>query len=167
MKTLSDIYRHYSPEVYRFALGLSGDPAWAEDITSETFVRAMVSPNPIRNETVKGYLFTIARNLYLQDVKKAQRFVMLDEQMADHEPSPEHTAFNQDELHRVLSNLQKLSEVDRTALLMRAHHELPYSEIAQALNISQTAAKVKVHRARAKLARLMQMALDKEAADHA
>lgn len=59
---------------------LSGNRAEGEDLTSETFVRASTSPEAIRTETVKGYLFTIARNLYLQGVRKSKRHVELDEQ---------------------------------------------------------------------------------------
>jgi len=59
------LYVRYSPDVFRFALYLSGDRHDAEDITSETFVRAWTAPGPIRAATVKGYLLTIARNLFL------------------------------------------------------------------------------------------------------
>ena len=48
--------------------------------------------------------------------------------------------------------MQALPEIDRAVLLMRAHDDLSYEEIAAALGISVTAAKVKVHRARARLA---------------
>jgi RNA polymerase sigma-70 factor (ECF subfamily) len=55
--------------VFRFALYLSGNRSDAEDITSETFVRAWTSSARIRTNTVKGYLFTIARNFYLQGTR--------------------------------------------------------------------------------------------------
>ena len=55
-------------------------------------------------------------------------------------------------LARVRDVLGTLSEVDRSALLLRALHDMPYDEIARALGISTAAAKVKVHRARLKLA---------------
>jgi RNA polymerase sigma-70 factor, ECF subfamily len=54
----------------------------------------------------------------------------------------------------VLAGLQKLPEVDRAALLMRAFEEMPYEEIARALGLSLAAVKVKVHRARLALAGL-------------
>lgn len=57
MNTLHQIYQQYAAAVYRFALGLCGDPAWADDLASETFVRALVSPKPIRLETVRAYLW--------------------------------------------------------------------------------------------------------------
>jgi RNA polymerase sigma-70 factor (ECF subfamily) len=52
----------------------------------------------------------------------------------------------------VLAALQALPEIDRAAVLMRAEEGMSYEEIAAALGISLPAAKVKVHRARLKLA---------------
>ncbi|MCB9135768.1 MAG: sigma-70 family RNA polymerase sigma factor [Anaerolineales bacterium] len=152
MATLNEIYQKYALDVYRFALGLCGDPAWADDLTSETFVRALVSPKPIRTETVKAYLFTITRNLYLQAWHKAKRQTSLDEMLPDSHPGPEHLAAQQDEYRTILAALQTLSEPDRTALLMRVRDELPYEDIATALGLSLAAVKVKVHRARLKMA---------------
>ena len=53
----------------------------------------------------------------------------------------------------MLAALAELPEIDRTALLLRVDEGLPYEDIAAILDISPTAARVKVHRARAKLAR--------------
>ena len=154
MDTLSEIYQRYAHELYRFALGLSGDPAWAEYLTAETFVRALVSPNPIRTRTVKAYLVTIARNLYLQAWRKERRMMVLNENLSDSRPGPERLAERQDELRAILAGLQTLPEMDRTALLMRAQDELPYDVIASVLGISLAAVKIKIHRARLKLAKI-------------
>ena len=155
MTTLSEIFQQYAPDVYRFSLGLCGDPAWADDLTSETFVRALVSPNPIRTETVKAYLFTIARNLYLQAWHKTKRQTDLADTLPDTEPGPEHLAAQRDEMRTVLAGLQTLPEQDRTALLMRARDELPYEDIALALGISLAAVKVKIPRARTKMTKFV------------
>jgi RNA polymerase sigma-70 factor (ECF subfamily) len=152
MTDFSALYQKYVPDVFRFALYLSGNRAEAEDITSETFVRAWTSPEPIRAETVKGYLFTIARNLYLQGLRKSNRHVRLDEQMADHQASPLEQAEQRAEFRAVLAGLQELPETDRSAVLMRAVEGLPYEEIARALGITLAAVKTKIHRARLALA---------------
>ena len=59
-----------------------------------------------------------------------------------------------DELDRVLRALQEFPEVDRAALLMRADEGLPYEEIAVALGLPVATVKVKVHRARLRLAQI-------------
>lgn len=158
MNTLHDIYERYAPAVYRFALGLCGDPAWADDLTAETFVRALVSPNPIRAETVQAYLFTIARNLYLQAWRKERRLRRLEESVADGGLGPEKASEQQSDLRAALAALQSLPEIDRAALLMRAQDDLPYTAIADALGLSLAAVKVKIHRARLKVARLVKEA---------
>lgn len=154
MSDFTTIYRKYSPDVYRFALYLSGNSAEAEDITSETFVRVWASPERIEMATVKAYLFTIARNLFLQGLRKKSRNVELHSNLQDSHASPEMLTAQKTELQQVVDGLQQLPEVDRSALLMRALDELPYEEIARVLDISTSSAKVKVHRARLALAGL-------------
>jgi RNA polymerase sigma-70 factor (ECF subfamily) len=148
----SALYRKHASDVHRFALYLCGERAEAEDITSETFVRAWAAPEPIEMATVKGFLFTIARNLYLQRRRGQWRHARLDEAMPDPRAGPLDHVEKKSELDSVMTELQKLPEIDRAALLMRAFEEVPYEEIAKVLGISVSAAKVKVHRARLKLA---------------
>jgi RNA polymerase sigma-70 factor (ECF subfamily) len=150
----SALYRNHAPEVFRFALYLSGERAEAEDITAETFARAWASPEAIRAATVKGYLFTIARNLFLQSLRKKSRRAELSAETPDPQPGQLARAEQREELRAVLARLQQLPETDRAALLMRSLDGMPYEEIARALGISLPAAKVKVHRARRALADL-------------
>ena len=152
MTGFEELYKKYAADVYHFSLYLSGERGEAEDITSETFVRAWASPEPIRVATVKGYLFTIARNLFLQGLRKKSRHVELDEDLRDPHASPHAQAEHKEQLRAVLAGLQELPEIDRAALLMRAFDEMPYEEIAQSLGISLAAVKVKIHRARLALA---------------
>lgn len=153
MTDVEALYRRYAPAVYRFALSLSGDRATAEDLTSETFVRLWTARDRLDLTTVLGYLLTITRHLYLQGRRHHARRSDLVEEPADHSPGVHARLESRHELDAVLGDLQRLPEVDRAALLMRAT-ELPYEEIGAALQVSVGAAKVKVHRARRRLAAL-------------
>src|SRR5579859_2190191 len=117
MTDFEALYKKYAPDVFRFALYLSGDRGDAEDITSETFVRAWTAPEPIVLSTVKGYLLAIARNLFLQGLRKRSRAVPLDESMRDPHPGPDAQAATRAQYDAVLAGLQELPEVDRAALL--------------------------------------------------
>jgi RNA polymerase sigma-70 factor, ECF subfamily len=154
MTDFEDLYQRYARDVYRFALYLSGNKALAEDIASETFVRVWTVRDTIRTESVKGYLFTIARNLHADGRRREARHVAMPEVVLDPSPGPEVEASDRQALAAVLLALQQIPEVDRAALLMRAQDSLPYEEIARALGLSVTAARVKVHRARLRLAEL-------------
>jgi len=154
MTRFHELYERYARDVYRFALYLSGDPALAEDVTSETFIRVWSSPDPVRLSTVKAYLLTIARNLCLMELRRSSRRQNLDDTLPDTGLSVLHQVEVKDELARVLRALQELPEADRAALLMRADEGLPYEEIAVALGLPVTTVKVKVHRARLRLAQV-------------
>ncbi len=146
------LYVRYAPDVFRFALYLSGNRHDAEDITSETFVRAWSSAEPIRMATVKGYLLTIARNLFLAGERRRVPSVPVSDALLDPGPGPTARAELDSELAAAVARLQQLPEADRAALVMRAVEELPYEEIARALGLSLAAVKVKIHRARLALA---------------
>jgi RNA polymerase sigma-70 factor (ECF subfamily) len=151
MTDIENLYKRYAGDVRRFALYLCGDVVMADEITSDTFVRAWMAADRIRQPTVKGYLFAIARNGYTDLLRRAARHTQLDENMPDTRISAQTKMEQSAEVRAVLAALQQLSEMDRTVLLMRALDELPYEEIAETLGISVAAAKVKVHRARLKL----------------
>jgi RNA polymerase sigma-70 factor, ECF subfamily len=153
--TFHELYEKYAGDVYRFAHWLTGNPADARDITSETFVRAWTAPEEPRLETVKAYLFTIARNLHRKQWRRQSRLEELDEAMPDPAAQPDEAAGDQDEVRRTLAAIQTLPEMDRTVLLLRAEQGMSYEDIAAVTSLTVTAAKVKVFRARAKLAALL------------
>jgi RNA polymerase sigma-70 factor, ECF subfamily len=153
MAVFQDIYERYAQDVYRFALYLSGDTALAEDITSEAFVRLWsTDENMIRMLTVKAYLFAIARHLYVDSRRSASRHVEIDPQLPQPGDSPEAHAICKSELRDVMRLLQEMPEADRTALLLRAQQGMSYEDISRMLGISLAAVKVKIHRARLRLA---------------
>lgn len=154
--TFHTLYERYVKDVYRFAYWLTGDDAEAKDITSETFVRVWTARAEPRAESVKAYLFTIARNLFLKSRRGKNRFSKIDEEIVDKTTQPDEQAEIYSHLEQVLKALQQLSDVDRTVLIMRAEEEMSYRDIAQATGLSVAAVKVKVFRARTKINNLLQ-----------
>lgn len=151
MTDFQDLYRRYAADIYRFALFLCGNEAEAEDITAETFARAITGKAPLVPATVKGYLLTITRNLHLEMLRKRKQTGELKPEFPDPDPHPEHVLVHKTELEALQAYLQTFPETDRTALLLRADG-IAYGEIANALDITLASAKVKVHRLRQKLA---------------
>jgi RNA polymerase sigma-70 factor (ECF subfamily) len=151
MLSFQDLYASYAADIFKFAFWLSGDSQEAEDITSETFIRAWAKFDTSRTETLKAFLFTIARNLYLEGKRNSTEHQTLYDIYPDPRPGPEKQIELQSEIKDVQIFLQMLPEIDRTAFVLRVQQELPYSEIARVLGISLSSAKVKVHRVRRKL----------------
>ena len=154
MNDFQALYERHAGEVFRFSYSLSGNRALAEDLTSETFVRVWTARDRVDLTTVTGYLLTIARHLFLEGIRRDRRQGVLDYEPADAAPGPHALAEARAELDAVLADLQTIAEPDRAALLMRAHDQMSYEQIAVALGISSGAARVKVHRARLRLAEL-------------
>jgi RNA polymerase sigma-70 factor (ECF subfamily) len=102
-------------------------------------------------ETVRGYLFTIARNLFLHDLRrKGKQYPLKDTHTVPEIAVRE--VVSKEALRDTLAALQTLPETDRAALLLRAQDGVSYEEIARILGLSLSSVKVKIHRARLFLA---------------
>lgn len=151
-----EIYEQYAQDVYRYVYWMSGNTAVSEDITSETFARAWAGRDRIRTETVRAYLITIARNLYLKQQDKAKRETEIDYTLESLLPTPERSVENKLMLENIMRHLNTQSEIDRSAFMLRTVYDMPYAEIGRVLNISVSNAKVKIHRVRLKIAQAME-----------
>lgn len=74
MQSAEELYRIYSADLYRYLLFLTHSADHAEDLMMETFLRAITGANRFRGESsVKTWLFGIARNLWLQELRRQKR----------------------------------------------------------------------------------------------
>ena len=149
--TFTEIYTSYADDIYRFAFHLSGSYHNAKDITSETFIRAWAHNSTIRVETLKAYLFTIARNIYLERLRKRKNLTSIGEEIINPIPGPDKILDSKLKLEQIHRFLQTLPEVDRTVFILHIYNEIPYAEIARILELSLSVTKVKVYRVRKKL----------------
>lgn len=140
--TVEDLYREHSRAVYAFLVSLSRDPVWAEDLMQDTFAKATRSLAGYRGGNPRSWLFSIARSVFIDDVRK--RRPEPTEVLADPGTSDPDLA----ELDAIQRALATLPERQRTALLLADHAGLPYAEIAEALDATPGAVKVLIHRAR-------------------
>jgi RNA polymerase sigma-70 factor, ECF subfamily len=151
MNEIETLYRRHAPAVLRFAWGLCGDRSRAEDIVSETFVRILTRAPRLETQTALAYLLAVARNVFLRGYAR-RREVPLPDDVPAPRADPNLDLDGRADLQSVLRALHDLPEGERAALLLRVDHELSYADIASALAISVSAAKVRVHRARLRLA---------------
>ncbi len=145
-----EVYTKYARDVFRFSFWLSGSYDEANDIASETFLRMWTAKQELHTQTVKAYLFTIARNLYLKSQQAKRKKTILDE----HIVGPANIIEEQEiksRLEVTKRALQNLSVAERSVIIMRSFENMSYTEIARAMGLSLSAVKVKIHRARTKL----------------
>jgi RNA polymerase sigma-70 factor, ECF subfamily len=152
--TFHKIYKKYVEDIMRFSFWLCGNEDDAKDLTSEAFIRLWTTPSKIEVQTVKMYLMTIVRNLYLQQQQREKRKEELHENIMDSRESIDKIVQDKSELSQVMDHLQSLSEVDRTALLLLVNEGFTYQQIADYLKISLANVKVKISRSRKLLRKL-------------
>ena len=155
---LEELYRRYRMDLYRYLCFLTHDPVQAEDLLSETFVRVIKRLPTFRGECeVKTWLFGIARNIWLESLRRRHQSVSLDDLMERYitdDALTETTAARQ-KLRRVQALLQQKDERTRSVVYLRAQG-YSYQEIAQKLQITEASARVVEHRTRAWLKATLQ-----------
>lgn len=140
-------FRLHYPALYRFALRFSGDPDAAEDLVQEAFVRLLEQDLP--DDDVRPWLFVVTGNLARdRSRKRTRRRRLLEQHPPDPgQPEPPGVAVERAErIEAVRVALQKLSERDRTILLMR-EEGFRYDEIAKVIGVKQTSVGALVARA--------------------
>jgi RNA polymerase sigma-70 factor (ECF subfamily) len=128
----------------------TGDPARAEDLAQETFLRAMEAP-PARP---RPWLFAVALNLARDEGRRAVRqerhLALYGAEQDRTAPAADEALERNDRRDLVRTALERLTETDRSALLMKAEG-LNYEEIASALGLSSGAIGTTLARARKRL----------------
>src|SRR3954454_18388351 len=142
------LYERHVGGVYRYALGMLGDVADAEDVTQTTFLNAYRAyKNGTRPDKPQSWLIAIAHNVCRQRFRQAQRRpreVAFDEGIGEAE-AVEHAGPTAEELRRALS---QLPPNQRAALVMRELEGSSYAEIAGVLGITVSALETLLFRAR-------------------
>ena len=145
-----DVYIRYFNDV--FLKKLSKDESIAEEITSETFFKAMRAIDTFRHETdVRVWLCQIAKNCYFSHLKKQQRLIdtdITDIEFADGKDSVEEQIINQCDAMRIHLLLHDLSEPYKEVFMLRVFGELSFKQIASVFQKTDNWACVTYHRAR-------------------
>ncbi len=152
-RDFENLYRQYFDPVYRFALSLTLDEYRAEEITQNTFFKALQTIDGFRGEcSVKTWLCTIAKNLFFSEQRKKKAEPLEEfEQLPDASAGPEERTLLRDESARLHRHLHELPEPYKEVFLLRVFAQLSFKEIGSLFGKSENWACVAYHRARTKL----------------
>ena len=152
------LYRQHAASVYRYAFAVLGSRADAEDVAQQTFLKAYSAiAQGTRPRKAENWLLTIAHNEVRRHLRNGQARALeveLDERLE--QPEPEDGGPS---LADVLRALQHLPPAQRAALVMREFEGRSYAEMAQILDVSQSALESLIFRARRSLAEHFEEAL--------
>lgn len=152
MEDFEKLYKEYYPRVYAFLFKLCHDREMAEEMTQDTFYELYKSIHKY-NGSCKLFTFiaSIAKNVYYKYMRK-KRIEYIDieliKEIQDSKDTPEEACLRSvrsAEIRRVIDMLPKNY---RDVVVLRVYADLAFPDIAEALGISVSSAKVIFHRAK-------------------
>ena len=156
------IVDHYKKPIFNLAYRMTGNLSDAEDLAQETFVRAYEGLNGFNiNKRLFPWLYAIALNVIRNHLRKnrpirneytEQTYHRQHQRLSN---NPENHLAQRQCAEQVFQAVQKLPLTLREAIVLRYYQELPFKDIASLLNISLSAAKMRVYRALEVLSREM------------
>lgn len=161
MAAFGQLFELYFDTVFRFVLFRTGDRGLAEDLTSETFARALrrIASVSYQGRDIGAWFITIARNLIFDHVKSS-RYRLEQPTGEIVELSPSDHGPEQQVLHGVVTEelqrcVTKLNPDQRECITLRFLHGLSVAETARVMERNESAVKALQHRAVRRLAQLL------------
>ena len=156
MSDMDSYYRENGKKVYRFLMSLCHEHDTAEELTQETFYRAIKSLARYDGKcSVYTWLCGIAKNLWLKELDRRKRHPLAeaDENKPSDELSPDVSAELKETKMSVLKQIHALPEQEKELVLLRATGELSFKEIGEIFGKNENWARVTYYRAKQKLSR--------------
>jgi len=146
------LYEAYQQRIYRFCLRILGDKDAAADAFQETFIKVFEHRRDFRGSNFTSWIYTIARHTCLNVIRARKDHEEINEEF--HHPVD---AEESDPAMKkyIADAVAKLPVAMREALVLREYEDCSYNEIADILGIDFSLAKVRVHRARLILRKLL------------
>jgi RNA polymerase sigma factor (sigma-70 family) len=151
LAALGDLFERYHRPVFQFLARTTGNPAAAEDLVQEVFVRILKYRHTFDGEArFETWLFRIARNARADHFRKqGPTAAPVDEvlHVTSSAPGPAEQLEQATDLQRLQRALQELDDEPRDLLVLARYQRMKYDRIAELLGIEVGAVKVRVHRA--------------------
>lgn len=166
-EAFTKLVEEHQTHVYNLCYRMLGEPEAAEDAAQETFLRAYQNLHRYdRNRSFATWLLSIGAHYCIDRLRRRKLSVFsMDEEKDDGttfeipdtaSPDPEGESVKREDRDRLHSLLKDLDETDRAAIVLRYWHDFSEMEIADSLNLTVSAVKSRLHRARRALAGMWQ-----------
>ena len=151
MKSIEEVYRQHASAVYKYLLSLTRSPELAEELTQETFYRAIrASDKYDGSSSVLTWLCGIAKRTRLEYIRKHPRCEDIEAQ-ALVSPSAEDSALDSMGMLELMRRLHSMPEPTREIMYLRVFGGLSFGEIANILGVTENKARVTYYRGKERL----------------
>ena len=153
MNSFRDFYNDNKDRLFGYLLRRTGDYHLAADISQESFTRYLERYS--KRELSLSLLFTIGRNLLYDNSRRQRPTIPYEEEQHGDDTDEESAFLIREESRRVLKALQQLDPEETDVLSLAVSSGLSYREIAEMTGTSEANIKVKIHRSRLKLKKIL------------
>lgn len=151
---IEEVYNLYSKDVFKYCLSLCGSQSTADDITSETFLKAIKTGDTFEGKcSVKVWLCQIAKNTYYDYLRKHKRITDMPADMPS-ESDFELELLDKAEALKIHKLLHRLNDPYKEVFSLRVFSELSFAEVGEIFEKSESWARVTFHRAKSKIKEL-------------
>ena len=159
-----ELYQQYFKDIYHYLLGMSRDPHLSEEITQETFYKALRSLDSFDGrKDIRAWLFTIAKNTYLSHKKKDRSSgIELTPQDASDDINFVERIMDEEQCFMIHKFLHAMAEPYKEVFNLRVFGELPFEKIGLIFGKSPGWARVTYHRARKQIIEYMEVIENEE-----
>lgn len=153
-----EVYKLYFKDVYTFLYGLSQNKAVAEDITQDTFLKAIKNIDTFDGrKDIKAWLFTIARNTYYTEYNRQKIFSTYDlEDNVDGKADILDNLILKEQSVLILKILHNMSEPYKEVFMLRFFGSLSYNKISLIFAKTESWARVTYYRAKKQILEQME-----------
>lgn len=152
---IEKVYAEYFTTVYRFARKLSGNPDMADELTQETFFKAMKNLEKFQgNCELRVWLCQICKNCYFSEIRKKKWIEPISDESWENMESQDNIEvriMNQDTSYQIHRILHRMEEPYKEVFSLRTFGELSFQDISKMFEKSESWARVTYHRARKKI----------------
>ena len=145
LEEFGKLYDVYVDKIYRFIFYKTSHKETAEDLTSETFTKALKSIGGFsaNKGTFQAWLFKIARNTVIDFYRTKKNLVNIEDVWElGHTDNLQNVLSTQDDLRKVREYLSKLSPRQREIVILRVWDNMPYKQIAEIVNETEANCKM-------------------------
>ena len=152
LQMMHQLFERYHVRIYTYCVKVTKNQLVSEDLTQETFFKVMKHRRSFNNNTFAAWIFTIARNLCFDYLKKEEKNASRTERLESQAEQPNNDLeTTSDRIEHLRYTLDQLEPLEKELIILSRYEKLKYKEIASVMNMSESAIRNRIHRALQKL----------------
>lgn len=152
MQNIEEIYQKYFQTVYKYLVCLTHEPNIAEELTQETFCKAVAKIDTFKgNCKISVWLCQIGKNLWFNELKKSKKLLPIDENLPDPFALVDENFIDKEDKKAIYTQIAKLEPAIKEIFYLRLTGNFSFKEISEIVGKTESWVRVNFYRGKQKL----------------